>query len=530
MNNVPRLSLRVLLLICCWQVSFAVCAEEPSRTRTSLPPLPLPAQTTPRPSADAPSYGWRPTQPMVDSPPALADEIDDLDLPPLDVELQAHGGAYLYEPGDVMRERYTSQDPAPDAPLLRLPENWKEPQPLFAEPLDFLGPGMVGWSPEWKWWGDNPNHWEPRFLIHGSYEAFGVLLDQGGTQTNGIGHQLLLDLDYRLTGTERFHVQFRPFGEDNSGGSLWQLNAPDRFIDNTTGVPQRWWFEGELQSLFGPWGGDETQQWDVNFTLGRFLFRLHNGLLMNDEIVGVALGKNNLPLHTLSNLNLQLFYAFDDVDAAPADADLVGVNLQADYRNMFFEGTYAWLNRDSGPKFQSHYAAVSGTRFFGPLSVATRSMYRFQEGDIGQLQVLETNLTRVPSRKVQAVTGIEETVTYLNLFYADEDWAPISGGGFDRLRNSFSVDPLLQIAGGAPPAERYGVAVGTQLFRHHKDESWIPEFAYERQSSADVFGLGLRYQRKLSPRTFVEVRGLKNFSNRSALERDGLFSSLTVVF
>jgi hypothetical protein len=462
-----------------------------------------------------------------------SEQTETIYLPPLEQELQQHGGSYLYETLDTSAQRYQNHC-EPHEPLLRLPESWQEPQPPCSLPDDFLGPGFVQWNPQLHGHGDDPYMWEPRFVLHGGYQLFGSYLDQGGTERNGIGHQLYVDLDYRLTGTERFHVQFRPLGEQNTGGSFWQLNSPQQYFDNSTAAPQRWWFEGELQSLFGPWGGDETRQLDINFTVGRFLFRLHNGLLMNNEMIGVVVAKNNIINTPLSDLNVQLFYAPDQVQSFPANADLYGVHLTADYRHAFLEGTYAFLDRNRLPLFQAHYLAASATQFFGPVTLAGRTMYRIA-GDpgaqSGNFHTIESNLMRVPGETVQSMTGIEQTVTYANLFYASANWSPIAGEGISRLRSAFSVDPLLRIASGTmPPSERYGASLGCQLFRLNQDESIIPEFAYENRSSANVWGVGVRYRRKVSSRMFIEVNGIRNWSQNPLFERKGVFLSSTVIF
>lgn len=455
-----------------------------------------------------------------------------VELPPLEEELRRHGGSYLYQPSDI------TDPPQHNAtchsePILRLPECWEEPQPICSLPDDYLGTGVICWQPKLSWFGCDPYIWEPRFVLHGAYEVFGAFYEQNRQRRDGIGHQLFVDLDLQLTGTERFHVQFRPVGEENSGGSFWQLSDPQTYVDNSTGIPQRWWFEGELQSLFGPWLGDERHQLDVNFMAGRFPFRLHNGLLMNDEVTGFVISKNNIISLPLSNLNVQLLYAPDEVDAFPAAADLWAVHLSADYRHVFIEATYAHLHRDRLPGFDANYLAASATKFWGPLTIAGRTMYRIDgqaTGGDGHLQVIETSLTRTPACWLEERTGIEEMVAYLNGFYASDHWTTISGGGIDRVRNAFTVNPLLNLAAGADPVERFGAAIGVQLFRRHQDESLIPELAYEQVRTDAVFGAGVRYRRKLNARQFFELRGIGSWSDNPALRREGFFSSLTTIF
>ncbi len=416
-------------------------------------------------------------------------------LPPLHEELQRHGGDHLYTPSDIQIRRYRPADA--HLPLLRLPENWLEPQPL-ALPYPYLDGEFITWDPWLKWFGRRGYQWEPRLVVYGSYELFAAAYQQGGERRDGIGHQLLLDADLPLTGTERFHVQFRPLGRDNTGGSILYLSDPHGYDDNSTLIPQRWWFEGELQSIFGSWITNPRVQLDVNVTAGQFPFTLHNGLLMNDDITGIVLGKNTFTSTPFSNINTQVFYAFDDVDAFPVSSDLFGVHLTGDYRLAFLEFSYSKLLHGSDDSRDSEFYAFSGTKFFGPLSLTGRAM--FKEGDEGgsgdgQLFVLESNHTLRPPDAVCQATGVELMVSYLNVFKSTSGWNPISGGNYNRVRNLFVVNPLLAIAAGVGPADRQGVVLGSQLFRHSQDESWIPEVAYEDVAGESAWGVGLRYQR-----------------------------------
>ncbi|MCA9109253.1 MAG: hypothetical protein KDA52_04845, partial [Planctomycetaceae bacterium] len=423
-------------------------------------------------------------------------------LPPLEVELHHHGGSYFYEPLDVNSELYEPHDA--HVTRLRLPEDWVGPQPLSL-PEDYLGSHFIDWQPQLSWFGCPGYQWEPRFVAYGSYELFGAFYEENGVRRDGIGHQLLLELDLALTGTERVHVQFRPLGEQNTGGSFWQLSSPSEYIDNSTGVPQRWWIEGELQSIIGRLLNDPTLQFDVNFTAGKFPFALHNALLMNDEITGIVLGKNTLTSTPLSNINTQLFYAFDEVDAySNQSTDIAGVHFTGDYRHAFLELSYIHAFVAENANLDTNYFALSGTQFFGPLSLAGRAM--FKQGDEGgagdgQLYVMESNFTRTPSDWWEEHTGVGLTVSYLNLFHATSGWQPIAGGNFNRLTNLFTLNPLLQIAAGRPPSDTSGAVFGVQLFRHHEDESLIPEIAIEDTQGDTVGGVSLRYQRKLTPRT-----------------------------
>jgi hypothetical protein len=463
-----------------------------------------------------------------DFPPLPPDpyEAERQPLPPLGAELWNHGGSYLYAPeGDRLNWPHDGDGEHYD--LLRLPETWVEPKPftMFSE---YLGADPV--YPHGKWFGHNGYAWDVRFVGSGQYSLFAFALEQNNQRQDVIGQQLLVDLDLQLTGTERFHVQFRPIGDGNSGGSFYQFSNPSGYEDNSAAEPQRYWFEGELHSIFGSYL-DPFEVMDYNVVVGKFPFALHNSLLMNDEILGCVLSKNTIYAGQLSNLNVQAILGINDVDAFDnAEGQLYGVHAQADYQKMFFEATYAYVDHDFDSTRNSHFAAFSGTKFFGPLTLAARGLYKFgDEGGrgSGQLFVLESNYARYFHHNA---LGVEEGIFYCNAFYQTDGWNPISGGNLNRLRTAFEVNPLVRIAAGAPAAENWGVALGVQLLRHHQDESFAPEIAFEAPDGQAVTGFGLRYLRKTGSRSYFETLATFALSDDPRFDREGIFLAYHIVF
>ena len=445
-------------------------------------------------------------------------------LPPVEDELWYHGGSYLYAPeGDQLGwpgKRESHHD------VLRLPADWKAPEPITAF-AEFLGADPIQTS-QHGWRGPGEYTWEPRFVANGNYETLGFAVEQAGRRQDAIGHNLVLDLDLRLTGTERFHVQFRPLGRRNTGGSFYQFSEPDGYVNNATGEPDRYWFEGEIHSLFG-WCDDYFAQRYYNVTAGKFPYVLHNSLLINDEILGGILSQNNIVLGSVSNLNVQLFAGINDVDTYRlVETQVYGVHASVDYKRIYYEATYAYLNAEVDR--DSHYVGASGTRFFGPYSLAMRGLFKF--GDragtgSGQLVTVETNWTRVFEH---APLDIHHGVFFCNAFWAARGWNSISGGNLNRLRTAFEVDPLVRLAAGPAQNGTVGVSLGVQLFRHHEDESITPEVAWESPEGESVLGVGLKYQKKLTTRSFLDVLGVVNWSDASEFERQGVFISHQWIF
>ncbi|MBM82251.1 MAG: hypothetical protein CMJ78_16925 [Planctomycetaceae bacterium] len=453
--------------------------------------------------------------------------IEDIVLPPLEQELEEHGGAHLYAPEGDYFHQHLEGSVGHGAPL-RVPEDFPNPQPITAF-QEFLGSDPIHPNPGWKWFGENGFQWEPRFVAAGSYELFGIAFEEGNDRQDLIGHQMLLDLDFRITGTERAHVQFRPLGRRNTGGSFIQLSEPQIYDDNSTFIPDRWWIEGELYSVFSDWIDDPTKVRDYHFVAGKFPLSLHNSLLINDDITGITVSKNTFIRGELSNVNTQVFYAFDDVDAFPDVAsDLFGAHMNVDIRHWFLEMTYANVTHSRSDAHDAQYAAFSATQFFGPFTFAGRGLWKWEDfggtGD-GELYVFESNLTRTFRGELSESLGLEYGVFYLNAFKSTSGWNSISGGNFDRLRAAFEVDPLVMISRSQNPADRIGVSAGVQLFRHNADESIIPEVTYEEPNDESSWGIGLRYLKKISPRTYLEFRGIRTWSDNEAIEREGVFLS-----
>ena len=276
---------------------------------------------------------------------------------------------------------------------------------------------------------------------------------------------------------------------------------------------------------------DEFSVWDQRIVVGKFPFALHNFLLMNDEIQGIVLSKNTKFLGRLSNLNVQAFYAFNDVDTfSDADGRLVGTNLSIDYERKFYELTYAFVAHETDSQRNTHFAAISRTALCGPLTIAGRGLFKWGDRGgrgAGQLLTLECNYGRVLEH---SRLGIESAVYFANAFYATKGWNSIGGGNFNRLRTAFEVDPTIRLSAGPANADTAGVTLGVQLFRHHEDESFVPEVAFETPGGEPVLGFGFRYQRKLSPRTYVEALGVWNLSDDPQYQREGVFASYTIIF
>ena len=429
----------------------------------------------------------------------------------------------------------TSDSANASSPMLRLGQDYRKPLPLTWG-QGFLDPDPV--SPHWQWqWPKGGYVWNPTLTVAGVYSIFATAFEEQSfspfaDQTVGIGHQMLIDIDYSVGGTERIHAQFRPLGIRNSGGSFLMLNEDVDYIDNSTALPQRLWFEGDISQMLSgiiP----ETIPADVGLTAGLYPYYLQNGLLINDDIVGVMLSKNSWSGGPFSHVMGQLFFAFDEIDslAGPEDDNrMIGAHGEVQWGNQYLEGSYAHVWNTGDASRNQDFLAFSVTKFCADWTFTGRFLSNMGDdgGDgSGQLYVFESNVVRELARQP---LGLTSAVTYVNLFWATEGWNPISGGNFDRLRSTFAVNPLVPLTLDSTGLETRGLAIGSVFFSRTKDFSLVPEASVEWIEQDAVVGLGGRARYRIGRRHQVQLRGIGSITGTDALRRNGLFLEWFIFF
>ncbi|MBX3440422.1 MAG: hypothetical protein KF861_23230, partial [Planctomycetaceae bacterium] len=373
----------------------------------------------------------------------------------------------------------------------------------------------------WPWDGHQIT---PSLVIYGAYSIFGTAYQSGKDELVGIGHQMFIDVDFSLGATERIHAQWRPLGKKNTGGSFLRLNDGVDYIDHSSALPQRIWLEADISEVFSGVIPD-TVPADILLTAGLFPLEMHNRLLINDDVVGVIVSKNDIIQEPFSKILGQVFGAFDEVDMIPDEEDVrfVGTHWFIDWQTRNIEATYVHVAVQGQPDLNQDYFAVSLTQLWGVWNVAGRVLA--QVGDdgrdgSGQLFVFESNWTRYFT---EHIVGFESLLLYANAYWATEGWQSISGGNFDRLRNTFEVNPLIRLSADPSGVVNRGFAVGTEFFALHKDLAVIPEIAVEFPGDSEVFGFGLRCRRKIGKRSQLELRCITSASGTEDLRRNGAF-------
>ena len=153
----------------------------------------------------------------------------------------------------------------------------------------------------------------PGLAVYGDWRTAVAYNNNNGKDIAQIATRLNIDIDFKITGTERIHAFFTPlqknakFTRYEFGGGAGDGNFTDEFDFN----PQTLFFEGDLGSIVSGFSGKEAG-FDLPFTVGLFPLFLQNGIWANDAIVGGAvtipaknsakLGPSQLRHHLLRRL------------------------------------------------------------------------------------------------------------------------------------------------------------------------------------------------------------------------------------
>jgi hypothetical protein len=323
-----------------------------------------------------------------------------------------------------------------------------------------------------------------------------------------------IDVDFKITGTERIHAFFTPL-QDNAKFTRYEFGGggDDEFTFESELHPQTLFFEGDLGSLYSGFSGSDSG-YDLPFTVGLFPLFLQNGIWANDAILGAAFtipAKNSASLG-LANFDITFFAAFDNVDNAGVVADAVadnnnianiyGVTTFIDAFGGYIEAGYGLIQgRDEQDGLLEHYLTVAySRRYANTVSNTTRLFANFgdyagEDGD-GFAIISENSL----------ISGLPSTlIPYANFFIGFGNPKPlVDGNNAGILKNvgiNFETDALT----GYPKlddtaSDTWGGAIGLQ-YLFNLDQQLVFEIAMVQPFDEDEidavpaqYGLGVRYQ------------------------------------
>jgi hypothetical protein len=367
----------------------------------------------------------------------------------------------------------------------------------------------------------------PQFLAFGDYRAVYGANEDAQTKSL-IATRLNLDLDLKLTGTERFHALMRPLDHDGKFTRLEFKGAPtDNGHDQATEFnldPATAFFEGDLgqiaQGITGNYNGV-----DLPIAAGLVPLFFQNGVWLDDAFDGLAvtIPARNSSLFDISNMDFTFFAGWDEVSTAalksPKGAlqqhtgDVYGVASFFERRGWYYEADYGYLDdRDKTAAFDRSYNNVSfaATKRFGAwLSNSTRVIYNF-----GQDKAPDGSRTAngaVLLSENSFITRRPYTLLpYLNLFYGEKTPQSIArdpgaGGVLKNVGINFETDNLTGFPKLADTgANAYGGAFGLEYLFNLDRQVVIEAAALDRHGADKELGseyaLGIRFQQPFAVR------------------------------
>lgn len=361
-------------------------------------------------------------------------------------------------------------------------------------------------------------------LMHPQFMIFGDL--RMGVGVNGVDGDfsgnwsavLNLEMDLRLTATERFHARVAPLDRNGQATGIEFDVGETRFINNTDLEFDTGFFEGDLGAITGGLV-DEVLPFDLPFTVGAIPLLFQNGIWMDDAFIGlaVALPARNSPMLHISNYDAVFFWGWDNITSPAFEGDdnaakMYGTQFFLEMFDGYIETGYVYLeDRNRVVDRSYHNMAFAFTRRYGQaLSnsvrvIANAGQSRVPGGETadGVLLLMENSLiTRNPSR----------VVPYFNLFagFGRPQSVARAGNAGGILRNTginFETDGVTRFPTLDDTAnDSWGGALGINLLAPEFSQQIVLETAFvdvfgtdpDRNAKGSQLGFGIRYQLPIS--------------------------------
>lgn len=302
--------------------------------------------------------------------------------------------------------------------------------------------------------------------------------DNGGKYLGTVATRVDLDIDLKLTATERFHVFLRPFERN---GELTRVDFDGNDHD-AQGIfnpnPLAYFFEGDLARITAGITDHETAL-DLPFTVGLIPLLFQNGIWVQDAFLGGAftIPAKHSTFFDISNFDITFFGGVDQVDSPaiinngqPAlHNDLVGFNAFIEALQGYFEIGYGYTKANGGlDDLSYHNFAIAYSRRYRDwwsnslrfiLNEGQKTDAGVQPTAKGELLLMENSLIGDSPYFL---------LPYLNLFAGFDRPQPLArgpgtGGVLVNTGILFETDGLTGLPTlNATAANRYGGAFGVE--------------------------------------------------------------------
>lgn len=343
--------------------------------------------------------------------------------------------------------------------------------------------------------------------------------DNANDEVGQIATRLNIDIDFKITSTERIHTFIRPIDSGNqfSRCEFFGGNSEDKCDLEFDLNLETLFFEGDAGAIAQGFTG-RYYKGDYPFSVGLLPMFFQNGLWMNDAILGGAYAipaLNSAPLD-ISNMEFSFFAGFDDVEnkgivdsngnTADHNANVYGVAAFIETREAYIEAGLGYIDVDQdklGDQDLLSFSAAYTARYHDIMSYSVRGFLSWQDNDAGQdlgngmaLLVETSFMTHKPYT----------LLPYANFFVGRGRPQPLANANGLLINTgiNFETDALT----GFPrlddtAADAYGGAIGLQ-YLFNLDQQIVVELAGQRAYggdsalNGDQYALGVRWQLPVS--------------------------------
>ncbi len=390
-------------------------------------------------------------------------------------------------------------------------------RPLIEWGRQYYGSGI---TPPSETWLGKTNLVQQQFYVYGDYRTgFGSGRNAATSFTNWAS-RLNLDIDYRITSTERFHAFLGPLNRANQFTRLERDNGRIEYQQFYNLNPVTAFFEGDMGALIGGFRGVQSQA-ELPVTAGLVPLLFQNGVWMEDAVTGIAFGIPARHSRKLkwSNYDATFFAVFDQINS-PAfgndnnDGQAFGTAWFIDAYDGYIESGYAYVNDRENLGRSYHNMTTSYTRrYFHLISNSVRVIVNAGQ-DLAKQDRTADGVLLLFENSLVSETPMN-VIPYFNLF---SGWgrpqsvarAGVSGGILRNTGINFEIDglngyPTLDDSG----SDTFGGSLGVDLIGKQFDRQWIVEASYltphgdQALINGDQCALGTRYQQALSHCTII---------------------------
>ena len=380
------------------------------------------------------------------------------------------------------------------------------------------------------------NRVAPALAVYGDWRTAVAYNENAGKELGQVATRLNLDIDLKLTGTERLHAFVRPldngkqFSRIEFGGDK-SADSSELELDSDL---ETLFFEGDLGSIIGGLT-DTASSFDLPFAVGLMPLLFQNGVWLEDAFSGIAvtIPAKNSKLFNISNYDITFFAGFDKVsnegivdslgNVADEDVNVYGIASFWEVLEGYAEIDYAFIDgKDQFDDLDHHSFSAAWTKRWKDISSnSVRVIHTFGQDPLngvktadGTLVVLENSL----------ITSKPSTfIPYFNLYAAFDrprSVARDNGGLAKNIGINFETDgltgfPLLDDSA----QDSWGGAIGIQnLFA--LNQQLVVELATVKlmdennplgKAKGDQIALGVRYQRPISRAWLVRADAMKGW-------------------